>query len=282
MVTSFCTDAGTRLAAGLPLEDDVPGSVVAPRRRSRLRRLASAVSSAARSPAGVLGRRSGTPAGEDAAAPGAPPTSPASRAGSPRRRPGCGSRRPGARARADTCARAVRSETPSRSAICELSRPSTISSSTCLWRAVSACRRGCRRTAGDASYSNGELGKGAVLGQQGVGSQLRGGKRIGGLGTLRQHDHRHAGGRRLPQLGRQRRFEHDHLDAARQRAGMRSASALPDARAPAGEQGRERAHVQSVAPSYKQADACQTLVGFLGDGENESKAPPSMEEARPS
>jgi hypothetical protein len=104
-------------------------------------------------------------------------------------------------------------------------------------------------------------------------AQLGGGQRIGRLGTLSQHYDRHAGGCYLPQLGRQRRFEHDDLHAARQPRRDTVGLTLPDACAPAGEQGRERAHVQTVAPSYKQAHACQTLVGFLGDDGYESSEP---------
>ena len=156
---------------------------------------------------------------------------------------------------------------------------STISSSTCRWRAVSRAmgaagapletpliatvrsareqffvRRACAPSCAAASAS---------------------------AGSARQHDDRHAGGRHLPQLGWQWRLEHDDVHAARQPRRNAPGLTLPDACAPAGEQGRERAHVQTVAPSYKQADACQTLVGFRADGD-ESSDPSIPEEAQTS
>ena len=281
VVTSFCTDAGTRLVPAFHLKTVAPGAVVdpgpatasgAPHLLCRARPAAppgcpppwrapgSARSSNARSTANVASQPRWMAA-----------TAAWVRFATPRRS-----------STADTCARAVRSETPSRSAICELSRPSTISSSTCLWRAVSRAagaagapletlliatvssareqffvRRAWAPSCAAASASAGSARSASTITGTPAAAVSRSSDGSGDSSTTTS----------TPR-GKPRR---DALGLT-----------LPDARAPAGEQGRERAHVQTVAPSYKQADACQTLVGFLADGGTNPQSPSVPEEARPS
>ena len=93
---------------------------------------------------------------------------------------------------------------PSRGAICALSRPSTISSSTSRCRGVRG--RPSRRACAPAERSLIAIDSSArvaVLREQGARAQLRGGQRVGRLGALRQHDHRQPACRDRAQLRRE-------------------------------------------------------------------------------